>query len=245
MECSEPVNDLCKICTKIVHKHDNAIVCDICNLWVHTRCNKLDKKDYKMFKDDEEKSFYCLKCMNDIIPFTKLTDNEFNRLSVEGDNFKITVSPNAPSSPIKHLMFDRINNWINELNATNLEDNNIEANEMNCNYFTIDEFNGLKNNPNESFSILHLNIHSVQLHIDELRTFLDTLNYKFDIIALSETKLQNEPIVNISLTGFREPIHTLQRQQRVGFVFIYLLILTLSLEMILKSMKVKCLNHYL
>ena len=217
----EPSNDLCKICSKKVHKLDNAIVCDICNTWVHTRCNKLDKKDYKTFKDDEDKSFYCLHCMKDTIPFTNLTDTEFYRISGDGDNFNFTASPNVPLSPIKHLMFDRINNWVNELNSTNLEDNNIEANEMNCNYFTIDEFNGIKNNSNESFSILHLNIHSIQLHIDEFRIFLNTLNHKFDIIALSETKLQNEPAVNINLTGFHNPIHTFTEATKGG-VCIYI-----------------------
>ena len=146
----EPLNDLCKICIKKVHKLDNAIICDICNTWVHTICNKLDKKDYKMYKDNVEKSFYCLHCVKDSIPFTNLSDNELNRISVEGENFNFTASSNVPLSPIKHLMFDRINNWINELNSTN-EDNNNEANEMNCNYFTIEEFNDLNNDTKESF----------------------------------------------------------------------------------------------
>ena len=39
-----------------------------------------------------------------------------------------------------------------------------------------------------------------RFHIDEFRTFLSSLNYKFDDIALSETKLQEEPAVHISLT---------------------------------------------
>ena len=40
-------------------------------------------------------------------------------------NFNFTASSNKPLSPIKHLKFDRINNWINELKSTN-EENNIE-----------------------------------------------------------------------------------------------------------------------
>ena len=64
------------------------------------------------------------------------------------------------------------------------------------------------NDTDESFSIFHHNIHSIQLHIDEFRTFLDPLNNKFDIIAFSETKLQDEPAVNISLPGYRNPSHT-------------------------------------
>ena len=118
-------------------------------------------------------------------------------------------------------MYDRINNWINDLNSKNLDDN-ICTNETNCNYFTIDEFNNLTNDSGESFSILHLDIHSIQLHIDEFRIFLDSSNHKFDIIALSETKLQNEPAVNIFLPGYRNPIHTFTEASKGG-VCIYVL----------------------
>ena len=118
-----------------------------------------------------------------------------------------SLNNNDPQSPIRQLMYDKINNWINDLNSKTMDDN-IFSNETDCNYFTINEFKDLSNDSSESFSILHLNIHSIQLHIDEFRTFLDSKNYKFDIIALSETKLQNEPAVDISLQGYRNPIHT-------------------------------------
>ena len=65
--------------------------------------------------------------------------------------------------------------WITDLNSNTLNDN-IFTNEMNCNYFTIDEFKDLTNDSSKSFSILYLNIHPIQLYIDEFRTFLDSLN---------------------------------------------------------------------
>ena len=116
--------------------------------------------------------------------------------SAKGENFSFTRINNEHQSPIKQLMYDRINNWINDLNSKTLDDN-IFTNETNCNYFTINEFKDLTPNSNQSFSILHLNIHSIQLHIDEFRTFLDSAKHKFDIIALTETKLQNDSAVNI------------------------------------------------
>ena len=39
-------------------------------------------------------------------------------------------------------MYDRINNWINDLNSRALDDDTITT-DTNCNYFTIDEFNDL------------------------------------------------------------------------------------------------------
>ena len=42
---------------------------------------------------------------------------------------------------------------------------------------------------------MHLNIHSIQLHIEELRTLLGAL----DIIAISESNLKDGPKVDIIL----------------------------------------------
>ena len=92
----DPINDLCKICNVSVNTGDNAIVCDICNSWVHTRCNWLDKKDYKAFQNDHDKSFYCLLCMNDVMPYSKLNDNEFERISAKGEKFSFTPLDNEP-----------------------------------------------------------------------------------------------------------------------------------------------------
>ena len=62
---------------------------------------------------------------------------------------------------------------------------------------------------NNNFSILHLNIHSVHLHIEELRTLLALLNYKFDFIAITESKICKNitPIVNIDIDGYSPPLN--------------------------------------
>ena len=106
--------------------------------------------------------------------------------------------------------------WINNLNSELLDDDDTMSNETQCNYFSIDEFKDLSNVSDETFSILHLNIHSIQLHIDEFRTFLSSLNYKFDIIALSETKLQDDPVAHILISGYRNPIHTFTEASKGG-----------------------------
>ena len=95
----------------------------------------------------------CLVCLKETIPFTELDNTDFNRLIMNGDNFKYS-NKNTQSTPIQQLMFDRINNWVNELNLTD-DDENFDNNNINCNYVNIDEFKELKRNSNESFSILH------------------------------------------------------------------------------------------
>ena len=80
----------------------------------------------------------------------------------------------------------------------------------NCNYYNIEEFTKANFNSSKSFSILHLNIHSIKKHIEELRITLNLLNFKFDIIALSESKILKgtQPIIDISLNGCHDPVGT-------------------------------------
>ena len=50
---------------------------------------------------------------------------------------------------------------------------------------------------------MHINIASLGKHIDELRSFLNALEHKFDIISVTETKLHNiKPIANIDIDGY-------------------------------------------
>ena len=66
------------------------------------------------------------------MPYSKLNDNEFERISAKGENYSYTLCINERQSPIKQLMYDRINNWINDLYSKKLDDN-ICTNETNCN----------------------------------------------------------------------------------------------------------------
>ena len=91
-----------------------------------------------------------------------------------------------------------------------------------CKYYSIDEFSRSKFNASRSFSIFHLNIHSIQLHIEDLRIILQLLEFKFDIIAISESKLQKglDPKIDISLSGYQNPIST-PTEANKGGVLIY------------------------
>jgi len=54
-------------------------------------------------------------------------------------------------------------------------------------YYKIDEFMSAKI-PNNTFSTLHLNISSLQGHIDDLKNLLFLLNHKFSVIGISEQR---------------------------------------------------------
>ena len=37
----------CKLCPKNVTDNDNPVLCDLCQIWVHIKCNHLNYMDYK------------------------------------------------------------------------------------------------------------------------------------------------------------------------------------------------------
>ena len=58
----------------------------------------------------------------------------------------------------------------------------------------------------KELSILHLNIHSIEAHIDDLRIALQLLGYNFDFICLSESKIKEnyEPKIDINLDNISQ-----------------------------------------
>ena len=55
---------------------------------------------------------------------------------------------------------------------------------------------------------MHLNIHSIERHFDEIQILLHLLNFEFDILCFSESKLLEgiNPKTSIYLEGYQEPI---------------------------------------
>ena len=58
--------------------------------------------------------------------------------------------------------------------------------------------------------ILHLNIHSLDFHIAELRLALKLINLKFDFICITESKIIKnvEPKSNINIDHYQSPVGT-------------------------------------
>ena len=216
----------CGVCKKPVGKNHNAIQCDICQFWIHIRCNNLDKKDYAFFnkKVNEDIEFFCINCVKNNIAFSNLNNNEFS-ISVKkgiinsGDNLVDFIPTEAQQN-----MFEQLNEAMNN-NSFNfdIEDEDDEMTSLiNCNYYSIDEFCSSNFNPSKTFSILHYNIHSVALHMENFRVALQMLDFQFDIICLSESKIIKDfdPVVDIFLDGYQQPVGT-PTESTKGGVLVY------------------------
>ena len=99
---------------------------------------------------------------------------------------------------------DSFNNLIN---LENDDDGDVDPLSLvDSKYYDIDQLNSLELDVPSSFGLLHLNIASLDKHFDDLRLVLSKLNYKFDIIGISEHKIfkDSSPSVNINLAGYNE-----------------------------------------
>ena len=213
---------LCSVCSKKVFEWHKAILCDLCLNWVHYKCNRLDNSDYCYHTRNPTAPFTCISCLDDVLPFSKLDTKQFAIAVKNGINYTDDVELKlSPSSKDQRLM-DKINSISRIFNENNNECGDDLSVNMNCNYFSIAEFSKLKLNPMKSFSVIHLNIHSIELHIDELRLTLELLNFHFDIICISESKIHKDvdPKINIDIAGYQLPLST-PSEAKKGGVLIY------------------------
>ena len=202
----------CKVCCKAVGAGHRAIECDICKTWIHIKCNKFDKIDYKFYQDNPDQPFFCIKCCAENIAFSTLNDNQFEICVKKGLNFLLDEDAGFKHSASDQQLFNKLNYAINNNAFGQTEEDNDDTNEasIDCKYYSSNEFVSAKFDSSKSFSILHLNIHSIEKHIDEFRVVLAMLEFKFDILCLSESKIINgfDPKVDINIDGYQSPVGT-------------------------------------
>ena len=64
-----------KICAKNVQDKDKAVQSDLCELWIHIKCNNLNYLDYRYLQNCDE-SWYCIECCGTIFHFNSLSSNK-------------------------------------------------------------------------------------------------------------------------------------------------------------------------
>ena len=219
----------CKKCHKKIAKNHKKLCCTVCKQHIHIKCNKLTSKDFaNLNSNDKQKLFYCIDCTTEIFPFSSLNDNQFymtaNKGILNSENVQLDLTLTEYQKEVCNNLNTLINNNAFDLDTENdTEDVNEEIlPAINCEYYTIDEFTSAKFNSAKNFSVLHLNIHSIQRHIDEFRVILSLLNFKFDIICITESKIEKnvKPVIDISISGYKDPEST-PTESTKGGVLIY------------------------
>ena len=149
----------CKICTKSIAKNHKAICCDLYDIWVHTKCNKINAATYNILQNDETK-WFCAECSKEISQFSSLNKVEFSS-TTQGKKSKFLTKTKKRLTNEEKL----INQPNDSMNSSDLPNPST--------YYSIDKFSeSFKSNLFNGLNLLHLNISSLHYNYEQLHTLL-------------------------------------------------------------------------
>ena len=137
----------CRICTKNVHDKDKAVQCDLCELWIHIKCNNLNYLDYRYLQNCDE-SWYYIECCSTIFPFNSLSSK------------KVMACTNTDSNIIQFS------------NATP-ENSNDPEKFSSSKYYDIEEMHKFEIPHNKSLYLFHISACSLNKNFDDLQHLLN------------------------------------------------------------------------
>ena len=210
----------CAVCTKNLYSYQNFIQCTSCFGWIHhgnrLDCSSLTDTEFEEHVNDVHKSFTCDHCISECI--SKENNSVFQTLPfpVECEENIFGKPPEVKrKSDINSMTTSELNKFINQCknienrikSVSDDEDEEDFFNSMvDSKYYTIKDFNKMKPDKSSSLGLMHVNIASLDAHIDDLRMALGRLKFSFDVIGISEHKIREncEPANNIELTGYEK-----------------------------------------
>ena len=131
-----------------------------------------------------QEPWYCKNCIKQILPFSELSDSQLSRVTIE----------NLISSPKKII-------WDNNLVSLNDQYETAIKNDS----FTPNEFYGNLKTISPTYNLyIHMNISSIQYHINDLRDLVESWLNKPKIIGITECRLRKNRKVlsNVDLNDY-------------------------------------------
>ena len=185
----------CGKCCKYFASNSNPLNCNICNLPFHVKCVNASSSLARNLRNGA--SWSCYKCVSESLPFHSL-DKENTFLAIHGPRGANLDLINKPSFTIQSLL--------DQMPGQNFSSDEFLNDSISSKYYSAGDF--LETKFSNNFTMLHLNIASLSKHIDELRNLLFLLDFPFDVIGITETRLHDDdPIVNLDIKGY-DFIHT-------------------------------------
>ena len=179
----------CGHCARRVKQNVSYVHCNYCSNFFHLKCQNVTKKDFPLASN-----WHCNKCSLNSLPFSSVPEDSF-LLHLQGlSDESVEALSNFPSFTIQSLL--------DQLPGQNFNSDDFLSDSIESKYYTPGELMAA-NLPKKALTMAHLNIASLQRHIDELRNFLSILDNPFDILCISETRLHDDKALsNVEITGF-------------------------------------------
>ena len=186
--------DNCGYCLNKIGSTHKFITCALCKLKIHIKCNNIERNSYDKMLNDKQVSM-CVKCNTENLPFylgsKSSNDESFNKELLVSDIIK--------------MYFKGINDLNNQhINGFDKNEDDFDITPIiDCKYVDLNSFRVFEDK--NKFSLLHLNFASLSLHKEELENVLTMLNFKFDVIGITETKIKKDivPDYDVSIKGYQ------------------------------------------
>ena len=197
----------CKICEKNVSAKVKAVQCDLCERWVHIKCNNLNYLDYRYLQNSNE-SWYCIDCCSTIFPFNSISSNRtFLASCTNTDNNSIQWIDlhNDHNSSLSLKPSSNLELLVNQFNNATPENTNDPEKVCSFKYYDIVEMHNIEiPRKNKSLPLFHLNACSINKNFDDLQHLLHCTKNLFDIIAISETRITKQVSLlnNLNLNNY-------------------------------------------
>ena len=167
---------LCKICAKNVQDKDKAVQCDLCELWIHIKCNNLNYLDYRYLQNCDE-SWYCIECCSTIFPFNSLSSNKNFLACCTNTDSNITQWKDLENDHDSSLLLKPSSNLellVNQFNNATPENGNDPEKIASSKYYDIDEMHNIEiPHKSKSLSLFHIiNACSLNKNFDGLQYLL-------------------------------------------------------------------------
>ena len=169
--------------------------------------------EYEEHMKDEFKPYECDHCV--AVKIAEENKSIFVQLpfpvECEGNIFGKPAEKIKPD--VSSLTPDQLKKFIkncdaiqDQLDTEKDDDEKLVSTSVNSKYYNINKFNKIRFDEKSKFGLMHVNIASLNLHIDDLRSVLSRLKLDFDVIGISEHKIKRgcTPSNNINITGYDE-----------------------------------------
>ena len=213
----------CNLCCKPVAKTHRALCCDICDQWVHIKCNNVSPSSYELLKSCSS-PWFCVKCIGCIFPQSaNLFDSAMPSASSDNEDIN-SSSENSISESVDDSTRAKFLNSLLLTDPPADQDDSDDSDDvddpepsLNCRYYdTASLSQVLKSSDSSSKTFFHLNIASLSLHADDLQTLLHNLEHQFSIIGISETKISSSTIPTSLVFPDYHYLHTPSKSSKGG-----------------------------
>ena len=218
----------CPVCLRHVLSHSNVVICVICKHTHHLKCISLNTEEQSYILEHQQ-SWYCMTCIMELFPFNLIENDklflaEINNYDLKNRIVEISDALFQPFEINSDDVYSPIHEIDPDINFYNEIDFHIGST---CNYYMEDAFSFIINkryNPEQSgriFSLCHLNIRSLQANLNDFENYLNSLEFEFAFIGISETWLHdgNCDLYNLSCYTL---IEKHRHNKRGGGVGIYI-----------------------